>query len=45
MQRMRWIEQAASSIDDHYDLHEMIDYIASHPDIGNVSDLDELRGD
>jgi hypothetical protein len=44
MQRMHWIEQAAGSIDDYYDLREMIDYIVSHPDIGNVSDLDELRG-
>jgi hypothetical protein len=45
MQRVHWMKQAASNIDDYYDLREMIDHIVSHPDIGNVSDLDDLRGD
>jgi len=43
MQRVHWMEQAAVTIEDHYALHEMIDHIAGHPDIGNVSNLKELQ--
>lgn len=44
MQRTHWYERAAEEIDDYYDLRDVMDSIAGHPDIGSVKSLDELRG-
>ena len=44
IRRMELIEQAAEECDDIYELREMIEAIAGHPKIGDVKNLEQLRG-
>lgn len=43
IQRMHWVEQATTEVDDFFDLKDILDAIAGHPNIASIESLDDLR--